>query len=52
LTSIFDPSGKVKNALIGREISDEIDLLEVVTEILSAISHDESQAVFGSWELP
>jgi hypothetical protein len=39
----------VKNALIGREISDEIDLLEVVTEILSGISHDELQAVFRSW---
>jgi hypothetical protein len=38
----------VKNALIGQEISDEIDLL-VVTEILSGISHDELQAVFRSW---
>jgi hypothetical protein len=41
--------GKVTNALIGREISDQIDLLEVVTEILSGISHDELQAVFHSW---
>jgi histone-lysine N-methyltransferase SETMAR len=43
--------GKVRNALIGREISDEIDLLEAVTEILSGISHDELQAVCGSCEL-
>jgi hypothetical protein len=41
--------GKVKNALIESEISDEIDLLEVVTEILSGISHDELQAIFRSW---
>jgi transposase len=41
--------GKMKNALIGREISDEIDLLEVVTEILSGISHDEWRAVFRNW---
>jgi hypothetical protein len=39
----------MKNALIGREISDEIDLLEVVTEILSGISHDELRAVFRNW---
>jgi hypothetical protein len=43
--------GKAKNALIGREISDEIDLPEVVTEILSAISHDELQAAFRRREL-
>jgi hypothetical protein len=36
----------MKNALIGREISDENDLLELVTEILSGISHDELPAVF------
>jgi transposase len=41
--------GKVKKALIGQEISDKIDLLEVVTEILTGISHDELQAVFRSW---
>jgi hypothetical protein len=41
----------VKNALFGPEISDEIDVPEVVTEILSGISHDELQAVFRSWEL-
>jgi histone-lysine N-methyltransferase SETMAR len=40
---------KVKNALIGREISDEIDLLEVVTEILSGIWRDEFHAIFRSW---
>jgi hypothetical protein len=40
---------KVKRALIGREISHEIDLHEVVTEILSGISHDELQGVFRSW---
>jgi hypothetical protein len=36
----------MKNALIGREVSDEIDLLEVVTEIMSGILHDELRAVF------
>jgi histone-lysine N-methyltransferase SETMAR len=41
--------GKVRRALIGREISDEIDLLEVATEILSSISHAELQVVFRSW---
>jgi hypothetical protein len=39
---------KVKNALIAREVSDEIDLLEVVTEILSGISYDELHADFRS----
>jgi hypothetical protein len=39
----------VKKALIGRAISDEIDLLEVVIEILGAISQDQLQAVFRSW---
>jgi hypothetical protein len=47
--SDFDLFKKVKNALIGQEISDGMDLLEVVTEILSAICHDELQAVFRSW---
>jgi hypothetical protein len=41
--------GKMKNALIEGEVSDEIDLLEEVTEILSGISHDELQAIFRSW---
>jgi hypothetical protein len=40
---------KMKSALTGQEIFDEIDLLELVTEILSGISHDELQAVFRSW---
>jgi protein gp37 len=39
----------MKNALIGPEISDEIDLVEVVTEILSGISHDEFRPVFRNW---
>jgi hypothetical protein len=43
--------GKVKNVLIGRAISHEINLLDVVTEILSGSSHHELQAVFRSWEL-
>jgi hypothetical protein len=38
--------GKLKNALIGEEISDEIDRFGLVTEILSGISHDQLQAVF------
>jgi hypothetical protein len=41
--------GKMKNTLIGGEIFDEIDLLEVVTEILSGISHHELRAVFRNW---
>jgi hypothetical protein len=47
--SDFNRFGKVNNALIGQEISDEIDLLEVVSKNLSGISHDELQAVFRSW---
>jgi hypothetical protein len=38
----------VKNALIGQEISDEIDLRDLVTEILSGVSHHELQAVCRS----
>jgi hypothetical protein len=41
--------GKVKNALIGHEISDEIALLDAVTEILGGISGNELQAVFRNW---
>jgi hypothetical protein len=37
------------NALSGREISEEIDLLEVVTEILTGISHAELRTVFRNW---
>jgi transposase len=45
----FSLFGKMKNALIGGEISDEIDLFEVVTEILGGISYDELRAVFRNW---
>jgi hypothetical protein len=38
--------GKVKSALIGKEIPDEIDRLEAVTEILNGISGAELQRVF------
>jgi hypothetical protein len=41
--------GKVKGALVGREIPDEVELLDAVIEILSGISHDELQAVFRNW---
>jgi hypothetical protein len=41
--------GKVKSALIGREIPDETNLLEAVTEILNGISDAELQRVFRSW---
>jgi hypothetical protein len=40
--------GKVRSALIGREIPDEIDLLEAVTDILNGISDAELQRVFRS----
>jgi hypothetical protein len=39
--SDFHLLGKVKRALIGREIPDEIDLLAAVTEILNSISDSE-----------
>jgi hypothetical protein len=38
--------GKVKSALTAREIPDEINLLEVVTEILNSISGPEFPHVF------
>jgi hypothetical protein len=38
--------GKVKSALIGREIPDEINLFEMATEIFNGISDAESQRVF------
>jgi hypothetical protein len=41
--------GKVKSALIGQEIPDEIELLDAATEILNGISSAELQAVFHSW---
>jgi hypothetical protein len=41
--------GKIKDALVGQEIPDEVGLLEAAIEILSGISHDELQAVFRNW---
>jgi hypothetical protein len=35
--------------VIGREIPDEIGLLEAVTAIVNAISNAELQIVFRSW---
>jgi histone-lysine N-methyltransferase SETMAR len=48
------PSGfslfrKVKSALVGREISCEIDFLEAVTEILNGISNAAFQCAFRGW---
>jgi hypothetical protein len=40
---------KVKSALTGREIPDELDLPEAVTEILNGISDAELQRNFRSW---
>jgi hypothetical protein len=40
---------KIKGALVGQEIPDEVGLLEAAIEILSGISHDELQAVFRNW---
>jgi hypothetical protein len=40
--------GKVKNALIGQAIPDQIGLLEILTDILDGISSDELQAAFRS----
>jgi histone-lysine N-methyltransferase SETMAR len=47
--SDFYLCGKVKRVLIVLEISDEISLLDVVTEILNVISTDELRRVFRSW---
>jgi transposase len=41
--------GKVKRALVGQEIPDEVSLLHAVAEILNGISTDELQRVFRSW---
>jgi hypothetical protein len=41
--------GKGKRALIGWEIPDEIDLVEIVTEILNGISYAELQRGFRTW---
>jgi histone-lysine N-methyltransferase SETMAR len=47
--SDFYRFGKVKSALIGQEIPDEIGLHEAVTEILGGISGHKLQAVFRNW---
>jgi hypothetical protein len=44
--SDFSLFGKVKSALIGWEIADEINLLEALTEILNGISDAELQDLF------
>jgi hypothetical protein len=44
--------GKVKNAVIGQEIPDEISHLEAVMELLGDISADQFQAVFPNWIEP
>jgi hypothetical protein len=41
--------GRIKNALSGREILDEIGLLEAVTEILNGASDTELQRIFRGW---
>jgi hypothetical protein len=41
--------GKVKRVVIKREVSDEIDLIEAVSEILNDISDAELQRFFRSW---
>jgi hypothetical protein len=41
--------GKVNSPLIGWEISDEIDFLEAVIEILNGIADVELQRAFRSW---
>jgi hypothetical protein len=41
--------GKIKSALIGPKIPDEIHLLESPTEILNGISDVELQCVFRNW---
>jgi histone-lysine N-methyltransferase SETMAR len=47
--SDFYRFGELKNARIEREIPDEIDLLEALTEILNGISDAELQRVFRIW---
>jgi hypothetical protein len=47
--SDFYRFGKVKGALIGQQIPDEIGLRDAVIEILNSISCDELQAVFRNW---
>jgi hypothetical protein len=40
---------KVKHSLIGQEIPDEIDLLEVATQISNGIPDTELHRVFRNW---
>jgi hypothetical protein len=40
--------GKIQSALIWSEIPDEIDLLEIVSQMLDDISDEELQAVLHS----
>jgi hypothetical protein len=47
--SDFYLSGKINSVLIGREIPNNISLLQVVSVILDALSDPESQRVFQSW---
>jgi hypothetical protein len=44
----FYLSGKNQSTLTGREIRDEIDFFEAVTEIVNSISDGELQRVFRS----
>jgi CheY-specific phosphatase CheX len=41
--------GKIKSIIIVQEILDEIDLLEIVTQILNGISDEELQVISHSW---
>jgi hypothetical protein len=49
--SLFDfyLFGKIQSTLIGQEIPDEIDLLEIVIQILDGISNEKLQAIFRNW---
>jgi hypothetical protein len=44
--SDFSLFGKLRSALIGWEIRDEINLFEVITEILNGVSDTKLQRVF------
>jgi hypothetical protein len=47
--SDFSRFGRMKDVLIGHEISDKIELLDIVTEISRDISRDELNVVFRNW---
>jgi hypothetical protein len=47
--SDFSMFRKIKNALVEREITDQITFLETVTQILNGISDVELQRVLRSW---